>query len=56
MPASRTAPDWTRLPSRDYVQCHMPKVQYDWLHAPFTDHYIRVHTEKASGAGPGGAE
>jgi tetratricopeptide (TPR) repeat protein len=33
-------------PSRDCLQCHMPKVRYDWLHASFTDHYIRVHTDK----------
>ncbi len=30
-------------PRRDCLDCHMPKVRYDWLHADFTDHYIRVH-------------
>ncbi|MGP0063927.1 MAG: tetratricopeptide repeat protein [Isosphaeraceae bacterium] len=30
-------------PSRDCLGCHMPKVEYDWLHGFFTDHYIRVH-------------
>jgi tetratricopeptide (TPR) repeat protein len=43
-------------PSRDCLQCHMPKVRYDWLHGSFTDHYIRVHTGKTSGAQPGAAE
>jgi tetratricopeptide (TPR) repeat protein len=43
-------------PSRDCLQCHMPKVRYDWLHGSFTDHYIRVHTDKTSGAQPGAVE
>jgi tetratricopeptide (TPR) repeat protein len=30
-------------PTRDCLQCHMPKVRYQWLHGDFTDHYIRVH-------------
>jgi tetratricopeptide (TPR) repeat protein len=30
-------------PSQGCLDCHMPKVRYDWLHADFTDHYIRVH-------------
>ena len=30
-------------PRRECLDCHMPKVRYDWLHADFTDHYIRVH-------------
>jgi hypothetical protein len=43
-------------PRRDCLQCHMPKVRYDWLHASFTDHYIRVHTDMTLGPQPGGAE
>ena len=30
-------------PNRNCLDCHMPKVRYDWLHGTFTDHYIRVH-------------
>jgi len=36
-------------PSRDCLQCHMPKVRNDWLHGSFSDHYIRVHADKISG-------
>jgi Tfp pilus assembly protein PilF len=30
-------------PSHGCLDCHMPKVWYDWLHGSFTDHYIRIH-------------
>jgi hypothetical protein len=36
-------------PRRDCLNCHMPKVRYDWLHGSFTDHYIRVHRSTESG-------
>ncbi len=35
-------------PSRECLNCHMPKVGYDWLHGHFTDHYIRVHRPSES--------
>jgi tetratricopeptide (TPR) repeat protein len=28
-------------PTRDCLQCHMPKVRYQQMHIDFTDHYIR---------------
>jgi hypothetical protein len=37
-------------PSRNCLNCHMPKVRYDWLHGDFTDHYIRVHRGEDSRA------
>ncbi len=36
-------------PVRGCLECHMPKVRYDWLHASFTDHYIRVHGPSTAG-------
>ena len=30
-------------PSKGCIQCHMPRVRIDLLHAELTDHYIRVH-------------
>jgi hypothetical protein len=30
-------------PSKGCIQCHMPRVRIDLLHADLTDHYIRVH-------------
>jgi tetratricopeptide (TPR) repeat protein len=33
-------------PTRDCLQCHMPKVPDTRLHNSFTDHYIRVHDPK----------
>jgi hypothetical protein len=47
-PRARPAPATIRSPcpvspTRDCLNCHMPKVRYDWLHGSFTDHYIRVH-------------
>src|SRR5262249_22669383 len=36
--------------TRDCLNCHMPKVWYDWLHDSFTDHYIRVHRPSDAGS------
>jgi tetratricopeptide (TPR) repeat protein len=36
-------------PSRDCLNCHMPKVRHDWLHGSFTDHYIRVQGDSTAG-------
>jgi tetratricopeptide (TPR) repeat protein len=33
--------------SNGCLQCHMPKVRIDLLHTELTDHYIRVHRQKA---------
>jgi hypothetical protein len=43
-------------PRNDCLQCHMPKVRYNWLHGSFTDHYIRTHADKTRGAQVRGAE
>jgi tetratricopeptide (TPR) repeat protein len=33
-------------PTRDCLNCHMPKVPMPVLHTSLTDHYIRVHSEE----------
>jgi tetratricopeptide (TPR) repeat protein len=36
-------------PRQGCLDCHMPKVRYDWLHGDFTDHDIRVHRPSDAG-------
>ena len=38
-------------PTKDCLDCHMPKVPVAVLHTSLTDHYIRVHDEQAGKTG-----
>ena len=36
-------------PADGCIGCHMPSVPIAPLHATFTDHYVRVHTDRRPG-------